>query len=557
MATESSVDDLDVGDNPSDARRIKEMLKDSAQLLQRLDLEDWSVEGLNILHEQSLASGIERTTSTDVDVILLDLGLPDSRGVESLTEMVEVTDFVPIVVLTGLNDEEIGIKSIQHGAQDYLVKDDVTRDLLFRSIHYAIERNRQTRERARQRPQLESLNQLNEIGQAISHTVISKSRREELEQAVCDKLTEPGAYRFAWIGDVDPTTGRVTPRVCAGIEDDQLQEIQSPIEGDGVDQEASTADTDEIRVVQTAQTDPPSERWREEAVAHGFHAAAAVPIQYEEYRYGVLNIYADSAYAFSEPEATILTRLGDVIGHAIAAIERREVLESDKVLELEFTLEGVASDLVERTSDGERSVSFDSLIRTDETVLGYGRAVDISESALREGLTEASLADEIRVLSSGDRAYNFEFVSTTIEPVIDAISTHGGRIDSATIADGTFRFVVAFSPGRDKRQLVDLVLDHCDSAVHSAQRLVERSTETSVSTHSIFLDSLTPQQRRILETAYRGGLFAWPRESTEAELAERLGISSPTFNQHLRAAEQKFFEEVFSEVGENVPPTKP
>lgn len=548
MTVDEELDVLLIEDNPGDVRLIEEMLRDSEKLLQRFDFGERFAGGTRIHREGTLESGLERSSEIDLDVLLLDLGLPDSTGLETLTAVTDATEFVPIVVLTGLSDEGVGIKAIQRGAQDYLVKGEVTDDLLVRSIHYAMERTRQERERAGRREQLETLNRLNEIGQDITHAVITTSEREALERAVCERLVDADAYRFAWIGEVDRVNDRITPRVAAGVEDGYLDEVTISVEdGTTARGPAGTAvRTREVQVMRNVRTDPHYEPWREEAIERGYRSGASVPILYEDVLYGVLNVYASSPKAFSEPEVDILSRLGDVIGHAITAIERKEALVSDTVVELGFQAEDVTDELFRLTAEGESRVEIANVVRTDETVVAYGRTVGISREELREAVTRGTLVDDLRILSSGDGTCEFEIVTTAVVSLVNAVSTHGGRVTSATIADGTLQFVVEFPPGRDKRQLIDLVRDHCPTAVNRAQRLVERGDENASPTGAALLDSLTEKQRIALRTAYFGGLFEWPRRSTGQELADSLGVSPPTFSQHLRAAERKLLGKLFA-----------
>jgi len=124
------------------------------------------------------------------------------------------------------------VEAIQRGAQDFLVKDEVTSELLVRTIHHAIERARQQRERRQQREQLEALNRLNRIGHDITHAVITTETRAELEQEVCDRLAESDAYQFAWIGSVNPGSDRVVPNAAAGVEDGYLEEIDVTVDED-------------------------------------------------------------------------------------------------------------------------------------------------------------------------------------------------------------------------------------------------------------------------------------------------------------------------------------
>lgn len=78
----------------------------------------------------------------DYDLILLDLGVPDSTGLGTLTQMVQEAQGVPIIVLTGVDDEEVGEAAVRAGADDYLVKTQTSGQRLWRVIRYAIERHR-------------------------------------------------------------------------------------------------------------------------------------------------------------------------------------------------------------------------------------------------------------------------------------------------------------------------------------------------------------------------------------------------------------------------------
>ena len=126
----NSITVLLIEDNPADARLIKEMLKESASAGFRLEWFD------------RLSKGIEYLKDHSVDVVLLDLTLPDSTGIETFEKLYKHTPYLPIIVLTGVKDEQIAIESLHSGLQDYLVKNTVDGDLLTRSIRYAIERKR-------------------------------------------------------------------------------------------------------------------------------------------------------------------------------------------------------------------------------------------------------------------------------------------------------------------------------------------------------------------------------------------------------------------------------
>lgn len=119
-----------IEDNPGDMRLVKEALTEAAGTPFELE------------HVNRLAAGVERLTEGGIDVVLLDLSLPDSQGLDTLCKVRARAPEVPIVVMTSLDDETIAIKAVQSGAQDYLVKGQADSNLLTRSMRYAIERHR-------------------------------------------------------------------------------------------------------------------------------------------------------------------------------------------------------------------------------------------------------------------------------------------------------------------------------------------------------------------------------------------------------------------------------
>ena len=112
-----------------------------AQLIQAYALRDRDVDYALDLADR-LKSGQDMAETTVYDVILLDLNLPDSRGLDTLTNMLEQAPSVPVVVLTAFDDTKTALKAVQAGAQDYLGKGEMSTEMLSRSIQYAIERKR-------------------------------------------------------------------------------------------------------------------------------------------------------------------------------------------------------------------------------------------------------------------------------------------------------------------------------------------------------------------------------------------------------------------------------
>jgi len=119
-----------IEDNPGDARLIEVMLAEDPETPFRLNCVD------------RLARGLEFLASEKPGLVLLDLSLPDSHGLDTFARVYAHSPTVPIIVLTGNDDQTVALTAVKTGAQDYLVKGKLDRELLVRAMHYSIERKR-------------------------------------------------------------------------------------------------------------------------------------------------------------------------------------------------------------------------------------------------------------------------------------------------------------------------------------------------------------------------------------------------------------------------------
>lgn len=148
-----------VEDNHGDARLLREMLNER------------SLNGTEVSHVTTMTDAESHLGKHAVDIIVLDLGLPDAQGLEAIQRAYAAAPSIPLVVLTGLDDESLAAQALQEGAQDYLIKGQIDPRGLLRSLRYAIERK--TMEEALFAEKERAQVTLNSIGDAVVCTNIS------------------------------------------------------------------------------------------------------------------------------------------------------------------------------------------------------------------------------------------------------------------------------------------------------------------------------------------------------------------------------------------------
>jgi len=175
---EEKIKILLIEDNPGDARLLEVYLKDSFEGIYTLLTADYLSKGVKLLEKEHFS------------VIILDLSLPDSSGLDTFKNVYAHAPETPIIVLTGLDDESIGINAMKLGAQDFLVKGKLKSKSLKRAISYGIERAKLVNELA------EKTKKLEEKTEALN--------KETLKLAQAQKLSHIGSW------DLDTTTNKLT-----------------------------------------------------------------------------------------------------------------------------------------------------------------------------------------------------------------------------------------------------------------------------------------------------------------------------------------------------------
>ncbi|WP_224450247.1 bacterio-opsin activator domain-containing protein [Haloprofundus salilacus] len=552
MIPSSELDVLLIEDNPGDVRLIEEYLRESLPSSNRGE-EGATVAVPSLRHADCLTAGLDMLETHEVDVVLLDLGLPESTGLDTLETVLERTTQTPIVVLTGLKDETVGLQAVEQGAQEYLVKDELTSPLLHRSLRYAIERQSRERRLAHQREQLAALNNLNAIVRDINEALLQQSTRSEIEQLVCERLATSDSYLFAWVGVVDRNSKEVTVRTEAGVEG-YLDDITITVDESETSRGPTgrAIKTQEMQVTQNISTNPDYEHWREHAQKYSFESSAAIPIVHEGLLYGVLNVYAGRPYAFDGEEYAVISHLGEVVGHAIAALDRKAALMSDDITEVEFQVRGMLEQF-DVTEIPEGPITFDRAIPIgDGSYLAYGTVTEEMISSLEALVEQVPHFEEVKIISTNFGTAQFELHLNT-PPVISMLASQGGYVQKATIEDGDYFLTIHVPPSVEMWRVTEAMQETYPGAELIAQRQQTRYDTSAQQVQTVLTEDLTERQRAALETAYRAGFFNWPRDSSGKEVAESLGVSSPTFHQHVRIGLSKLLEALFADFAETTP----
>jgi signal transduction histidine kinase/DNA-binding response OmpR family regulator len=163
-----------VEDNPGDARLIREMLTGP------------EAQGISIEWVPRLSQGLEQLGKGEIDLVLLDLGLPDSRGLDTFLKAYTHAPEIPFVLLTGLDDETLALTAVGKGAQDYLIKGETDANTLFRAIRYATERKKveEALRRAHNELEIRIQERTAELVAANQQLQEEIAKRREMEEAL-------------------------------------------------------------------------------------------------------------------------------------------------------------------------------------------------------------------------------------------------------------------------------------------------------------------------------------------------------------------------------------
>jgi len=439
-----------VEDNPGDARLVQEMLSESRTRPFGLEWAD------------RLSIALDRLAVGDIDVVLLDLGLPDSTGLATFFKTHIRAPKAAIVVLTSLDDEELAIQAVREGAQDYLIKGQVTGSQLARAILYAKQRS-QAGEALQQRNR--ELATLNIIAESLSQ---SMSLNDVLETALRTTLDAVGLAAGS-IHMVDKGTGDLVLAAHKGLNRQYAKSITRVPMGVGIlGRAAETASV----VMSLNSCDDSDNGASDEMEVHSarIQSFVSAPLKSRGKVIGVIGLACHGQRDFSVGETHLLATVGEQVGVAIA---NAQLVEKARKLSITDGLTGLPN---------RRH---------------FHQVLDVEMSRTHRSGRSFSVA----VLDlDGFRPYNDTFGHTNGDKVLTSIAQ--ALTSSLRKVDAVFRL------GRDEFAIILPATDAC-----KARRAIDRIRPKWMQLHEV--------ESRALETplSFSAGIAQFPQD---AQTADRL-----------------------------------
>ena len=389
-------------DNPADTRLIEEAISEAADA------------GVELVHVTRLASALEQLEAGDVDLVLLDLSVPDSHGFETFTKAQISAGEVPIVVLSGSDDEELAVRAVRAGAQDYLVKGHVDGNLLVRAMRYAIERQRA------------------EVALRHSEQALRELATKQMALAEIGRIVSSSLQLGQVFDSFAEQVGRLMPlgRITIGLSDRARNEYEVAFasgvdvgareRGDVISLRGSIAE----RVVETKSTvlfQPLSL----DDVERGFPAASPIfeaglrsflcaPLISNDGVIGLLHIQSTQVEAYSEHDVTTIESIAAQIAGAVSSSQLHAALRNAE--EATRQSEARFRDLFDAAPVGYHELNLDGRItrvnRTELAMLGFASdemmGHEMWDFLAEDEREKARHEDEERLTGCGSPDQHFE-----------------------------------------------------------------------------------------------------------------------------------------------------
>lgn len=312
-----------VEDNPGDARLLRELLNETGG------------SEFELVHVERLGEALSALGKQPFPVMLLDLSLPDAQGLGNITQVSRHAEGTAIVVLTGLNDEEVAVKALQQGAQDYLIKGQVDGQLLVRSLRYSIERQK-TEE------VLKARNRELSILREISETILGCLDLRAVLDNILERAMLSGSFDLGNIRLLDGSGEMLEVGAARGYRDPEniLKHRKISRSSDGASSAFGRRLFEEPCILEDVQTC----RGLRTLKLEGVQSFVQVPVRADDEVLGTIQLASRTQRKFKPEEVNLLTTIGNQIGIAAQRLRlyeetRRQAVELEKAnkMQADFT----------------------------------------------------------------------------------------------------------------------------------------------------------------------------------------------------------------------------
>jgi PAS domain S-box-containing protein len=377
------------------------------------------------------------------------------------------------------------------------------------------------------------LDRINGLLEGVTSELVGGVNRNEIENAVCACITETTPYTTAWIGEVDMTGERLEPTASAGESDGRVPE--GPLALEEAEAIAEAIDAGELRVLDAEGALP--------GLGASTGEIAVVPLTYGDAEYGALFVHADGAGSFNDRETAVLESLGRMVATALNAHESKRIISTDNVVEMELRISDREFFFVDLAMRSGSTIEYAGSVYRDGSPIRFV-TTDGDPEAVAEIARDAPGIKEASVVGTEKGSALIE-LRVTAGSIVSELAERGAKTNSITAADGEAHLEVELPAGADARSVVERIKNRHPRTELRRYQERERPPTTKREFIAELEDRLTDQQFTALQRAYVGGYYDWNRGTNGDELAESMGVSRPTFHQHLRAAERKLVEEFF------------
>ena len=295
-----SIKVLLIEDNAGDACLLREFLKEPQGT------------SFEMVHVDRLSEALSSLARETFGIILLDLSLPDADGLDTISRLRRLAEKVPIVVLTGLNDEEVAVAAIEAGAQDYLIKGQVSGPLLARALRYAIQRHRVE----------ESLRDRNRellILRNISETVLSSLDLSSILDRILQQVMESGTFDFGNIRLLDGSGELLEVVASRGYRDPEDALRHRKISRSRVG--ASSVFGDRIFHEPCIEENVQAQKGLRTLRREGAQSFIDVPVRAQNEAFGIIQLASRTPCKFNPEEVNLLVTIGNQVGLAIQKVQ--------------------------------------------------------------------------------------------------------------------------------------------------------------------------------------------------------------------------------------------